>query len=369
MIKPLTSLRFIFAIMVFASHLKFLSKSESKVLRWVYENIFYEGYIGVGFFFILSGFILAYTYQDSFIKGNSSNFKFYIARLARIYPLHLLTFVLSIPLTLNILANSPISWGMKAIANLTLLQSFIPNSGVYFSFNSPSWSISDEMFFYLTFPLLIFITQKLLSNKFKKIMIICIVFTVPLLEIIIPSEYYHQLFYINPVLRVFDFFLGILLFNLYKYLIKQRKIINYTNIEVVSILLLFVFFIFHSWIPDVMRYSYYYWIPMSCLILSFSFQKGFISKLLSHKLLIHLGDISFGFYMFHLLVLKYFDLLNTRILFIENDFLIVAVTFIISIIVSHYSYRLFETPLNKLIRNTFNSKKKISTSISLGNTV
>lgn len=69
MIKPLTSLRFIFAFMVFASHLGFLNKSESNVLHWVYDSVFHEGYIGVSFFFILSGFILAYNYQDGILKN------------------------------------------------------------------------------------------------------------------------------------------------------------------------------------------------------------------------------------------------------------------------------------------------------------
>lgn len=56
-IKPLTSFRFVFAILVFASHLDFVRNASSEMM-WLFDNVFYEGYIGVTFFFVLSGFKL-----------------------------------------------------------------------------------------------------------------------------------------------------------------------------------------------------------------------------------------------------------------------------------------------------------------------
>jgi len=60
MIKPLTSFRFFAALFVFLSHLSLFKEFEET--EWLFENILYEGYLGVTFFFILSGFILTFNY-------------------------------------------------------------------------------------------------------------------------------------------------------------------------------------------------------------------------------------------------------------------------------------------------------------------
>ena len=57
--------------------------------------------VGVGFFFILSGFVLALNYKHKIIDQPHFSYKnFYIARMARIYPLHVLTFAVMIPLVI-----------------------------------------------------------------------------------------------------------------------------------------------------------------------------------------------------------------------------------------------------------------------------
>jgi hypothetical protein len=74
MIKPLTTL--LFAFMIFVHHMTFFGKSKSSTLRWIHESILKEGYIGVSFFFILSGFILAYNYRDSMLNQRYQNLIF-----------------------------------------------------------------------------------------------------------------------------------------------------------------------------------------------------------------------------------------------------------------------------------------------------
>ena len=205
MIKPLTSLRFLFALMVFASHLSFLTKSESNLMKWTYDSIFSEGYIGVSFFFILSGFILAYNYQDRIIKKQISKENFYIARLARIFPLHFLTLIISLPLSYIIVLQNKNLWLTQLITNSTLTQSYVPLGRIYFSFNAPSWSLSDEMFFYSIFPFLILLFLK--NNNYKYLLFLLILALIPLLTIVVPSSFYHHIFYIHPFARVFDFFI------------------------------------------------------------------------------------------------------------------------------------------------------------------
>ena len=354
MIKPLTSLRFLFALMVYGSHLGFLEHSKSNISSSIYNYILAEGSIGVSFFFILSGFILAYNYQDSILKKQKTKKSFYIARFARIYPLHILTFIISLKL-------SPISsniqlWFSQAIANISLTQAFIPLESFYFSFNWPSWSISDEMFFYMVFPFLILLIPKI--KDYGNFVIISIIALVPLLTLIIPESYHLQIFYINPLLRIVDFIIGIYIYNIYK-VISHKTNLKFDLLEVSAVLIFLIFFVFHKLVPNVARYSFYYWIPMGYLILTFSFQKGRISKFLSKRVFIHLGEISFGFYMFHQLVIRYFEVINTKFLNIENELLMILITFSISLALSYYSFLLYEAPMNRYIKRIFRNQKPI----------
>ena len=60
--------------------------------------------------------------------------------------------------------------------------------------------------------------------------------------------------------------------------------------------------------------------------------------------------------MFHFLILNYFIRLNSKFLHIENDILISILIFSISLIVSHYSFLLFENPLNKFVKKILYKK-------------
>ena len=68
--------------------------------------------------------------------------------------------------------------------------------------------------------------------------------------------------------------------------------------------------------------------------------------------------------MFHQLVLRYFSFINNKFFQIESDILIILITFIISLVVSHYSFTLFETPMNKYIKNTFRNRKNTPNDVS-----
>jgi peptidoglycan/LPS O-acetylase OafA/YrhL len=352
MIKPLTSLRFFFALMVFGCHLYIFGRSDSEFLKTFYISVLTEGRLGVSFFFILSGFILAYNYQEALINGQKTRYDFYLARFARIYPLHVLCFFIWIPLAYKEIFQTPLASLLNAASNLTLTQSFIPKEPVYFSFNLPSWSISDEMFFYLMFPLIIGTFRFFNRSKTALLYIAGTVLFIGLMLFVIPSTYYHDIFYINPLIRITDFIIGIALYNLYVTISKKHGSIS-AGWEYLSIAVFVLFFVFRSYIPGVLRYSVYYWIPMSLIIFSFAFQKGLLSKLLSNKTLVLFGEISFGFYMFHYIILRYLIFINKHILKFDSELYIAPVAFILTILISYLSFKWFETPLNKYIKGKF----------------
>lgn len=360
MIKPLTSLRFVFALMVFSHHIGFVLAGEYDSLKWLYTNIFFEGFIGVNFFFILSGFVLAYNYQEKFVANRISKRNFFVARIARIYPLHLLTLLLAVPLYLKkIWFGNKLYWLIRFVANVALVQSYIPIKSVYLSFNRPAWSISDELFFYLLFPFLVLVIAKLLKeNKYAWQLLLLGLLIIPLAMQLLPSKYFHALFYVHPFVRLADFIVGILVFNIFKNKKSTHINANFEILEFSAILLLGGFFMGHYWVPEVYRYSVYYWIPMAYLIYVFSFQKGTISKILSNRLLLLLGEISFSFYMFHYLVIDYFEILNQRYLGISNTYLMLFLIFSITLLLSYLSFLFFERPINQLIRTTFSRVEK-----------
>jgi peptidoglycan/LPS O-acetylase OafA/YrhL len=351
MIKPLTSLRFIFAFMVFLNHLSFVRQGESEVWDWIFLNIFREGYIGVTFFFILSGFILAYNYQQKFKEGSVSKRQFWRARVARILPLYYLTFLAAIPYTLLEFSTNSASWIQKLLLNIFAVQSFIPVYDFYFSFNLPAWSLSNELFFYLLFPFLVPVVFKLnLKNSFLAGggLLIILLF---LIKNIDPINH-HALFYINPFFRLIDFCLGIALFNLYK-IADAAGWKNYKRAsirEITSVFILLLFFILHPFIPEVYRFFIYYWLPMAMVVYAFAFQGGILSKWLSKKSLILLGEISFGFYLIHHLVVRYVLAINSKFFQISNEIFIVTSIFFITIIASYFTYYFFEIPCRNYIK-------------------
>ena len=164
-IKALTSLRGVAAIAVVLQH--FSSTAQSHSSGWI-PSIVPHGYMAVDFFFVLSGFIMSYTYLAAFQSDGTRAFApFLLKRVARIFPLGLA--VLAIILLLGGIASI---WGRSELfisehavdvgltrsifVNVLHMQGFFPKHNL----NDPSWSISVEMAAYVLFPFLIYFVFK-----------------------------------------------------------------------------------------------------------------------------------------------------------------------------------------------------------------
>ncbi|MDD1606419.1 MAG: acyltransferase, partial [Methylococcaceae bacterium] len=187
---------------------------------------------GVSFFFVLSGFILAYNYPV--LVGEADILAFLKARIARIWPTHLAAIALLVVLTahLNVGRESMSSAAFAAIANLFLFQSLIPIRKVFFAFNPVAWSISTEMFFYFAFPLLI--AKSFFDWRFKLGLLAAAVvlhlwfvaaWDIPYDSMTLKSASVEGLIYISPAVRIFEFFGGVLAYFGFLHL---RPHINYS---------------------------------------------------------------------------------------------------------------------------------------------
>ena len=155
-LRALTSLRGVAALAVVAMH---FSATAQTLASASIPSLVPRGHMAVDFFFVLSGFIMSYTYAASFVSGRRGAYvDFLTRRFARILPLHMFVIVLvtvaaavSITITgANIFFHSE-SFFPDLLANLLLL----PGLGFGPNFNGPSWSISTEMVAYLLFPVLV----------------------------------------------------------------------------------------------------------------------------------------------------------------------------------------------------------------------
>lgn len=154
-LDALTGLRFIAALHVLLFH-------EARGLFGVptVENLVGTGYIGVQLFFVLSGFILAYTYSDGHLSRVERR-SFLVARFARVYPVYALALFVALPQfatwAAGKIAEEQLMGATKvvvaAISNVLLAQAWlVPTVSQW---NAPGWSLSVEAGFYVVFPLIL----------------------------------------------------------------------------------------------------------------------------------------------------------------------------------------------------------------------
>ncbi len=350
MIRPLTSLRFFFALIVFLSHLKFLHSHH--MIKTLHLDWLMDGHLGVAFFFILSGFILTHSYHRRLPEGKITTGEFLVARFARIYPLHLLTLLLSVPYYLFARPLPADRWLPVLGAQLTLTQAFVPDHALFFSLNAPAWSLSAETFFYFLFPVLLpaFYGAR---QSHARLFFATAALALPLTMLVVKDHLAYWFYYINPAVRVADFALGMLLFGVYRRLASRLSGPAGCWFEAVSVAVFLLFISLRQSVPQNLRFSFYYWLPMCLVILSIACEKGWLARLLTHRVFVKAGEMSFAFYLIHLLVIQYAGWLNYRLHLTGNFFLLSAGMLIISLCAGYLLHRYVERPCNAWIRNLY----------------
>ena len=356
-LDALTSLRFFAALMIFIGHATALSAPN--------RPNYTEGlalWQGVSFFFVLSGFILAYVYPS--IDSIAGAGKFLTARFARIWPTHLVAFIVALLLVPQC-AQTP-NFLAAALVNLSMLQVWTLDPALASSFNRVSWTISVELFFYVCFPFLIKDFDKPFKTRWITMSVLALSFVLLCLIPCFPGcggYNFSEPIYVgfNPLCRLAEFILGLWLCRLFtqgKLLGKLTTSIS-TVLEIIALSLAAaavclptiwpaphdsnVLFIIRSCILDIGGAPAY-----GALILLMASEKGLISKLLTKKLFVGLGEISFSLYMFHLSII--FFLVKYQPSFgNQPDWLLPAIAFILCLCVSHLNFVFIETPCRQSI--------------------
>ena len=151
----------------------------------VTDVTFYNGWLWVDFFFLLSGFVLAHAYGERFSRwpGIAGFREFLVFRFARLWPLHIVTLGLLVSLeSAKFALDGPFTEMLPpAFAgrnhpqwlplHVFLLQAFTQED--YDTWNVPSWSISCEWFAYMLFPLLVSVIRRASSGLRATLMLAC----------------------------------------------------------------------------------------------------------------------------------------------------------------------------------------------------
>lgn len=112
------------------------------------------GYLGVTFFFVLSGFVLTWSMRVSLPVST-----FYVRRFARIWPAHIAALLLAIPVFYSFAPDPAQTWVKPfsvpiLLLSVLLVQGFSRDPVILFSGNPAAWTLSSEAFFYALHPFL-----------------------------------------------------------------------------------------------------------------------------------------------------------------------------------------------------------------------
>ena len=360
-LNALTSLRFMAAAMIVIHHSKGIICLSKNFLPHVVLGQ------GVSFFFVLSGFILTYNYPS--LPDFNSIRRFWIARIARIWPAHAAAFSLFVavfyPWSLQLIRDN----GWTAAANLMMVHGWIPIKDIYFSFNFVSWSISTEFGFYLLFPLLVAGFERVWLWKLLSSALIVAVLIIVSNVLDIPSEVTASktvsrsgLVYINPLGRLFEFVLGMCASLMLDRSVKLRLIGSAlaSVYEVVFLLLIALSMTVLSYVDVLIKWigqaGGVYLIQSGTGVFFAGFivivatQKGMLSRILSNSIFVFLGEISYSIYLFHQILIRYYTVFLVDRVTMISDAVLYLLFWIILLAFSAFIWKCIERPGRHFLR-------------------
>ena len=146
-----------------------------------------SGFTYISFFLLISGFILSYNYAHRAATLKVKDF--YLARAARLYPVYILSLIVSLHMFMEEWTARPHhDFWLGAILTPLLLQGWSPILATFW--NTVAWTLSTEAMLYLAFPFLN--RAKFWPKSAGKL--VALFFGFWILELIIPTTYYL----INP---------------------------------------------------------------------------------------------------------------------------------------------------------------------------
>lgn len=304
----------------------------------------------VELFVAISGFMIAHNYRTKIYKYSFS--KFFGNRYFKIMPLYWITFVCSVfILIINFrISANVLNINIHDINILNLLLDFFGFSSAFrgdntlFNLNGPVWTINVLLICYILYFLICRFAEK---SYLKYILFISLILYVWLLGI---TEMWTLPFLTNDItLRCYgSFAIGLLTYEIYDK-VNSNFLMKISWIGFILLLIIILYCQFFDLpldmiVGDVRVFTILFVCPI--LILSSIYVRP-IEKILSSKLFIFLGKISFDVYMWHYIVRNLLMVLGIQevINYTFNGWILYIV---LTMIVSILSYYFLEKRINKI---------------------
>lgn len=334
----LTGLRFFLALWVVVHHLSgpgMMLQGLVSALPWWLANVVRGGYHAVGTFFVLSGFVLARSYSLP-SWNQASLIRYGVARIARVYPVYLLSLAIVLPFMLE---SKFALDGVLAVHGF-LLQGWSVTWPVHW--NTPAWSLSCEIFFYACFPLASPLLRRV--NWWTLLLLAaasCFIPTV-MRSAGVPLAW-------KPLINLGDFLIGMLAaraLELVQPLMTGRGYFFYVPGFALGGTLI-------AW-PELlgsMTYVNAALRPLNALLLlGLALGGGVAADFLSLRWAVFSGKISYAFYILHIPLLWWFRRLGPSLAG-EGPRVALAIAYLVIVIaLSAIVFRWVEEPANKFLR-------------------
>ncbi|WP_050374616.1 acyltransferase family protein [Streptomyces acidiscabies] len=301
-LPSLTGTRAFAALAVLITHIAGLYPGQPHVFMTI-------GPVALTFFFMLSGFILAWVDDPK-----DTALKFWRRRLVKVFPNHWVTFAI----TLALMATAGVS--IKVINTVPvffLVEPWVPNFdtlGGLNGINVPTWSLCCELIFYLCFPLLIRYIRRIRAERLWPWVgaVAAGTVLVPFVALLLPRhpatsweptipEWHSWFVYSFPFTRMLEFVLGLLLARV----VMSGRWIRLGMAP--AFLLLAVCTGIQAYLPGIFRIS----AGMTALPVALTIAACAAADIrgvrtpFNGRVMVWLGEISFAFYMVHWLVIQY----------------------------------------------------------------
>jgi len=345
-IPPLTSLRFLAALWVFVFHLYLWHGGKAP---GVLDRLLLAGPLGMAFFFVLSGFILAHSSAGTDPLGSYRAYA--VRRFARIYPIYIVVLLCSWTLIgfAGELGESPVRSGVAhGVADLTLTNAWFPQMFMGGFIRSGSWSLSVEAFFYALFPLIFHHARGMTDRS----LVVGIRWAVGLLVFFSLMGKYIQpfdpgarfaVFYSMPIFRLPEFAAGV-----FAGVLAARDGVPAPTGRAAawagSGIFLFLA-VFAKALPEVALGL----VVVPCLLVVFMYfarqDQGPAVRFFSHPVFVFLGEASFALYLVQLVTLPLFGAHADRM----DRTLAVAICFAVTLALACLLHVLVERPMRPLV--------------------
>ncbi|MBL7937397.1 MAG: acyltransferase [Bacteroidia bacterium] len=355
----INSLRFFAATSVIITHIELLKSSLGFKNYWKNTFIFNLGGLGVYFFFVLSGFLITYLLLEE--KSRYTKIKirdFYIRRVLRIWPLYYLILIIGFFILphFNIFHISYLenSFHDNFNTNLILYVGILPNLAFSMFPAVPNigqaWSIGVEEQFYLLWPWVISKSKNIVKT------LLIIITTIVLLKVcvlLMGNFYSHSSWY-----KVLKLFVAMSKFECMAiggigayYLFTKDDVLSIIYNKAIFLVSITMVPVLIYITPDVLQDGIHIVYSILFLIIILNISNGNMFRKNENIILNYLGKISYGLYMYHLMIIPFvlYVFKNTISISSEglSNILIYTGTISLTIVISSISYHFLETPFIK----------------------